>query len=174
MAAEILSTLMKGKTAVVFSGDTASPIHRELVSAFRSEADKRGAITAEVFDTADNPLKADEMIKTALSRYEDLSGIYISSANSLPVIEHVVRSGKAGIIKIVTSDVFPGLAGYIKDGTVSATIFQDPEGQARAAFDNLYYHIAEDRQYSGQLMITPQIVIKSNLGLYLSGEEGGS
>jgi len=75
--------------------------------------------------------------------------------------------GRSGEISLVASDVFPELASYISSRVVSATIYQNPFMQAKNAFLNLYYHITENRKIPERLMITPQIVISSNIQMYL-------
>ena len=98
-------------------------------------------------------------------------GIYISSANSVPVIEKIIAAGQAGKIKIVASDVFPKLSEYIRNGTVAATIFQNPYRQAKLAVMNLYYHMAENREIPESLEVTPQIVMNGNLEIYEMPDE---
>ncbi len=63
--------------------------------------------------------------------------------------------------------MFDELNAYINDGTVNATIFQDPFAQGYNAFAKLYYNIAESVEVPSLVTTTPQIVLKSNLPLYL-------
>ena len=76
------------------------------------------------------------------------------------------KHGLAGKVKIIASDVFPGLSEYIKDGTVTATVYQNPYGQAKTAFEKLYDHITFKKPEKQIFTVVPQAVMKSNLHLY--------
>jgi len=173
MAFEILSLGMGGNrkgNIAVFTGDTDLYKHKILKESFISEVTGMGFNVCAAYDTKDSVKLAEKYADEMLAG-GDISGIYISSANSIPVIDRIIASGKAGDIKIVASDVFPELSEYIKNGTVLATIFQNPYRQARLAVMNLYYHIAENREIPEILTITPQIVMKSNLDVYEMTDE---
>ncbi|MDR3552430.1 MAG: hypothetical protein P4L75_04830, partial [Clostridia bacterium] len=62
--------------------------------------------------------------------------------------------------------IFPELADYIEEGVVQASIFQDPFQQGYLAFRNLYEFIAGSKEGGGEILIKPQIIIKSNLDLF--------
>ena len=66
--------------------------------------------------------------------------------------------------------VFPELSAYLRKGTVNATIYQNPYGQGKQAFEGLFYHISEGRQINSILMTNPQIVLRSNLTAYEYGK----
>ena len=64
---------------------------------------------------------------------------------------------------LVTSDVFDALNEYILDGTVFATLWQDPFSQARRAFEAMYAHLAEGQEIPEFIESRSQIVMRSNL-----------
>jgi Transcriptional regulators len=178
IAAQLLSLFMRsvkpnsGMRAVIFSGVTDSYIHSRLLAGFADEAKAYGVKLAEIYDTRDIPeiaaKQADDLIAKYFSGSEPgIDGIYFSSANSLPVISRLNAAGFGGKLGIVTSDVFPELAAYIRDGTVGATIYQNPFEQARLAFDTMYYYLTEHRLKQTMFRVTPQAVMKSNLNLYI-------
>lgn len=178
MAVQLLSLFMRsvrpdgGLRAVVFSGVTDSYIHSRLIAGFSDEAKAYGVKLLEVFDTRDIPeiaaRQADELLTKYFSGSEPgIDGIYFSSANSIPVISRLTAAGLGGRLGIVASDVFPELAAYIRDGTVGATIYQNPFEQARLAFDTMYYYLTERRLKQTMFRVTPQAVMKSNLNLYI-------
>ena len=173
MAFEILSLGMsekERKNIAVFTGDTDLYLHKALKNSFISEANHKGFHVCAVYDTKDSvglaEKYADEMLES-----RNIDGIYISSANSIPVIEKIIMAGKSKEIKIVTSDIFPKLSDYIRNGVVLATIFQNPYRQAKLAVMNLYYHITENRKISEIVTIIPQIVMSSNLEVYEISDE---
>ena len=167
MGAQMLSFTSKGKNAAIFSANTALAIHQNTIRGFGEEAEKLGLTLVGVYDNNDIPQLAYDNTKRVLEEHPDLNGIYINSANSVPVCRYLEEHGRSGDVSVIASDVFPELTAYINSGTVSATIFQDPFMQSRNAFMNLYSHITENCPIPEILTITPQIVIRSNLNLYL-------
>lgn len=165
MAAEFLGYLTGGGKVAVFSGQRQSGVHAELVSAFKSEAEKTGLNIDGVYYTEDLPEKAAEISVDVLKK-SDLKGIYISSANSVPIIENVIACGRQREIKIIASDVFPKLSYYMENGIVNATVFQNPFEQSRLALEKLYYLISEKAQPEDNIKIVPELVMRSNLYLY--------
>jgi Transcriptional regulators len=167
MAAQMLSFTSKGNQAVIFSGNMALENHQSTIKGFREEAVKQSLELVGVYDNRDDPDLAYKNTEKVLKEHPNLNGIYINSANSIPVCKRLEELGRSGEISLVASDVFPELASYISSRVVSATIYQNPFMQAKNAFLNLYYHITENRKIPERLMITPQIVISSNIQMYL-------
>jgi LacI family transcriptional regulator len=79
----------------------------------------------------------------------------------------LVEMGYGGKLKIVASDVFPQMIDFLKSGLVFATIFQNPYTQGRLATKYLFEYLVEGRKFEGtDILLDPQIVLKSNLELY--------
>ena len=106
------------------------------------------------------------MVREAFETYPKIDGIYISSANSGPILKYLEENDLGDEVTVIASDVFPELSAYIRKGIVNATIYQDPYGQGRRAFEGLFYHIAEGRRIDSIIMSNPQIVLRSNLSAY--------
>jgi LacI family transcriptional regulator len=102
-----------------------------------------------------------------LATTRELAAIYVSTANSLPVIRAVQRAGRLGQVEIVTTDLFPELAPLIRSGAVSATMYQRPLSQGRIAFEALYRFIVEGKCPPARLKLMPHVVMSSNLDLIL-------
>lgn len=166
MAAQLLSATTGGGNVILFTGEHDSYVQRHIIKGFSREASEDGLAVIDAYDTCDDPSLASEYAEKAFSEHQDCAGVYISTANSLPVIEYIKKNGLAGRVKIVASDVFPGLSEYIKDGTVAATIYQDPYGQAKTAFEKLYDLITFKKPKKQIFTVVPQAVMKSNLHLY--------
>ncbi len=171
IAAELLSVLTENRRVLLFTGTKDSYIQEHILGGFRKEAADRGLSILGEYDTGDNPAQAAVCAAEALGRYPQVGGIYISSANSTPVTELVKKKGLSGRVKMVASDVFPELAQEITAGTVNATIYQDPFGQAELAFEKMYDYITQGRLDRTVYTVTPQIVLKSNLHLYTSNRQ---
>ncbi len=167
MAAQLLCAAVRErrKTAVLCSHLT-NMTQKRLADAFCSAAARYGLDAPEVYPTGNDPETAAAITKELLQRGE-IGGIYVSSANSIPVCKAIEAAAMAGSIGLVTSDVFPELGQYLKNGTVFATIHQDPFRQAKQAFEALFYHILEQRPLPEQILVNPIAVFDSNLNLYL-------
>jgi len=177
MAAQFLSLVIGHgaecrRRVLLFSGAANTFIHGRLISVFKEEAALNGLELLEVFDTRDVPETAKESAESALAKYCSqgelaFDGIYISSANSIPIIDTLCGHGLGDKVKIVASDIFSELNRYILDGTVEATIYQNPFEQARLAFDTMYYYLTGQILKNTLYKVKPQIVMKSNLQLYI-------
>lgn len=167
MAAELLNGLMHGKKVALFTGNRKASIHDTIVKSFIDEAQRYSLDITDIYDNKDNQTTASENINKMLHERPDINGIYVTSANSIPICRVIVENNLAGKIKLITSDIYPELAGYIRQGVVDATLYQNPFEQAKSAFMNLYYHIAENKSVAAEIMTIPQIIIKSNLELYI-------
>lgn len=115
----------------------------------------------------DDPQEARIKSRQFLLENPGLAGIYVSTANSIPVLEAVDELGLAGKIVIITTDLFPSLATYIRSRKVAATIHQRPFEQGQIAFKSLYRFLVEGHCPSPNIKLAPEIVIKSNLDIYL-------
>lgn len=166
MAAQLLSLAGATGSVLLFTGERDSYVQRHIISGFSEEAAEDGLSVIGTYDTSDDPDLAAEYAERAFSEHPDCAGIYISTANSLPVIGYMKKHGLAGKVKIIASDVFPGLSEYIKDCTVTATVYQNPYGQAKTAFEKLYDHITFKKPEKQIFTVVPQVVMKSNLHLY--------
>ena len=172
MAAEYLTAHTGTGNIAVFSGDMSSALHGGLVGSFCEEVERRGGRITRVFDTKDMPSLAYSHAAEAFENSNDLAGVYVSSANSIPVIRQAVAAGIAGKIRIMTSDIFAELYGYIEDGTVCGTIYQDPVGQVELSVSKLYQYITQNKPTREKYMIVPQLIMRSNLALYRKKPQG--
>ena len=102
----------------------------------------------------------------AFKEHPDISAIYASSANSLPICKYLetVENGKQ--IAFVASDVFPELHPYIESGYIDATIYQEPYKMGYGAFDKLFHMLAGGEMLAGSFMSTPRVVMAANLKDY--------
>jgi LacI family transcriptional regulator len=129
-----------------------------------------------VLEAHDHPREADQKTREALARYPDISAVYVTTANSLPVIDALERTGHLGKVSLVTTDLFPALASQIRSGAVLASIYQRPLTQGRIAFETLYRYLTEHRVPPRMHTLPPHLVMQSNLDLFLdvlvSGTEG--
>jgi len=156
----------KPRNIVLFSGSMQSLVHQNLTFSFVRHAMDANLVLLRHYDTEDLPEKAEKMVAEAFETFNDINGIYVCSANSIPVCQYIEKHGLSEKVVLITSDVFPELNYYLKNGLVSATIYQDPFVQGQRAFESLYQNISEGKPVKSMIMSNPQIVLKSNLSIY--------
>ena len=96
-----------------------------------------------------------------------MNGLYITSSNSIAALQAMREIGCLGILPIVSTDVFPELIPYLRDGVVKATICQRPETQGSVAIRTMYRYLSKGAVPEHSIDVIPQLVIRSNLDLYI-------
>lgn len=61
-----------------------------------------------------------------IEKNPELRGIYISTANSLPVIQTLGEKRRLGKVHIIATDLFPDIVPLIESGHIAAILYQQP------------------------------------------------
>lgn len=165
LAAQMLGIALGGKGKVAFvTGQLTSWVHRTNEEGFRQEIKEQGVEYVGIYEHNDNPEKAFHLAETLMKEHPDLDGVYLGTANSVTFCERLGELGYLGKIKIVASDLFPKMIEFLKQGTVMATIFQNPFMQGRLAVRYLFEYLTGQRLITkDEILIEPQLILKSNL-----------
>ena len=168
MAGELLGTVLgPGRNVALVTGQLTSWVHSRTAQGFMEEVTRQGLCFAGVYEHHDLPSRAYLLAEQLLSEHPDLEGIYLATANSVTFCNHLVELGYAGKIRIVASDIFPQMIEFVRSGLVLATIFQNPFMQGRLATRYLFEYLVEGRRFEEtEILLDPQIVLRSNLELY--------
>ena len=170
MAAELLTRCVREPGPVlVLTGNLRVVDHTEKLRGFseRLSLMKSALHVVPVLETHDHPAEADRKTRESIARYPDLKAVYVTTANSLPVLDALERTGHLDKVSIITTDLFPSLAPYIRSGAVLASIYQRPQTQGRVAFETLYRYLTERRIPPRVYPLPPHLVMQSNLDLFL-------
>jgi LacI family transcriptional regulator len=170
IVAELLTRLDKGNhQAAIITGDLATIDHSEKVRGFRAMmADLGSSLTlAEVAEAHDEPREAYRQTCDLLARHPNLSSIYVSTSNSLPVVKALEERGRAGKVAVIVTDLFPELVPLIRAGKVFATLYQRPLTQGRLAFEAMHQFIVEGVRPKPVQKLPPYIVLRSNLDVFI-------
>jgi LacI family transcriptional regulator len=97
----------------------------------------------------------------------DLSGVYVSTEASIPVLNAARDAKLLDRLTIITTDLFPDLVSQIRSGAVAATIYQRPRAQGQIAFRMLHEFLVESATRSHQVALTPHLVMRGNLDFFL-------
>ncbi len=170
MVAELLTRCLPTPGPVlVVTGDLSVVDHTEKLRGFAERLSlMRSSLTVvPVLETHDNPVEASKKTREAIARYPDIRAVYVTTANSMPVLKALSASGHLGKVAVITTDLFPGLVPYIRSGAVLATVYQRPQTQGRIAFEALYRFLTEHRVPSQRYPLPPHLILQSNLDLFL-------
>lgn len=159
VAAELLKLGGCKKTAY-FCGDKAYRIHRDMIDGFQKFCDTNHIDIAEVYSDNAHENKARENCRSMLSSHKDVEGIFIGTANSVPICEEIKVSGRD--IRIISMDVFKEISQYIKSAAVSASLYQQPSNQSYTALKGLYLFL-QDGKAPADVIIAPEIVLQSTI-----------
>jgi LacI family transcriptional regulator len=171
LAGELLSRLLQGKGNVaVVTGDLAIMDHAEKFNSFRASVNDFAphVQVLEAVQNHEDETEAYETCRTLLREHPDLNGLYISTANSSPVLQALKDVGRLNDhLTVITTDLFPALIPHIESGAVVATLYQRPKSQGQLALRMLNEFLVGGRCPSHQLRLAPHVIMKSNLNFFL-------
>jgi LacI family transcriptional regulator len=170
LAAELLSHKLQTPSRVAtITGELATFDHAEKLRGFASSL----AMVAPhltllpVVETHESPEDAYRQTTALLRGKARPDGIYISTANSLPVLRALEEQKLLGRVQVITTDLFQELVPLIESGKVLATLYQRPEAQGKMAFESLVAHLMDKNKPVRSHRFAPHIILRSNLPLFV-------
>jgi LacI family transcriptional regulator len=173
MAAELLANFLPpGARILVVTGYLRTEDHCRKVAGFSQMFPRycRGGTITEVVEAHDYPQETYNKVRKALKR-NPVQGIYVSTAISLAVCRALQSLHLQRSVKVVATDLFAEMMPYIEDGTITASIYQDPFQQGQTAVRLLIDHILHGTPLPSACPIRPTIVMRSILTAFR--ESGG-
>src|SRR5271170_737827 len=171
LAAELLSHKLQASSRVAtITGDLATFDHAEKLRGFAATL----AMLAHhltllpVVESHESPEDAYRQTIALLKSKTRPDAIYISTANSLPVLRALEEQKLLGRVQVVTTDLFHELVPLIESGKVLATLYQRPQAQGKMAFETLLGHLLEKDKPVKTHRLAPHIILRSNLPLFLN------
>ncbi|HEY6291730.1 MAG TPA: LacI family DNA-binding transcriptional regulator [Terriglobia bacterium] len=170
LAGELMTHLLGNEGGViVFIGMHAAVDHEQKLRGFESSLKNfcpRGRIVS-VIEAHDEEEEAYQKCRKVLTQHASAKGIYIGTANSMPVIRALDEMGLSGRIKVIGTDLFPAMVPVIEAGKIAATIHQRPREQGSTAIRTIVRFLTEGLRPAPQVRLDPAIVMRSNLALFL-------
>jgi LacI family transcriptional regulator len=175
IAAELLAFKLSRKTYVAtITGELATLDHAEKLRGFAATlamlAPQLSLLPA--IESHERPKEAYRQTIALLHGEKKLQGLYVSTANSIPVLQAIEEEGLLGTIQVVTTDLFQELVPLIETGKILATLYQRPFTQGKVAFESLINYLLEDRKTSPMTRLAPHIIFRSNLPLFVDRLDG--
>jgi LacI family transcriptional regulator len=170
VAGELLARFQPaGGKVAFFTGWLSMQEHAAKLRGFESSlAQSGGALQlGPVVEAHDDEREAHRRALAILRAHPDLTSIYVSTVNSLPVLRAAEEEGRLPGLIVVTTDLFPELVERIRAGTIAATVYQRPLSQGRLALQALYQFLMNGTCPSPRIHVVPHLVMRSNLDLFL-------
>jgi LacI family transcriptional regulator len=169
IAAELLArTIRIQGTVATITGNLSTLDHSEKLRGFAATlATLAPHLTLiPAIESHDRPKDAQQAILTLLERKTRPLGLYISTANSLPVLRVLEEHRLLDQIQVITTDLFPELIPLLESGKILATLYQRPFTQGKVAFETLTQFLVEGVRPDELMRLAPHIVLRSNLHLF--------
>ena len=126
----------------------------------------KGGNVVEIIENHEDEEEARQKCAALLNRFPSLDGLYVSTVNCLPVCAALGAAGLSGKVRLITTDLFPKMVPYFKNGTISASVYQRPHMQGQVAVRLAVDHIVNGVPIPPSYYLNPQIVLQSNLSLF--------
>ncbi len=175
IAAELLArTLPRGGSVATVTGELTTLDHADKLRGFAATLATLAPHLAllPAVESHERPREAYRQTSALLSRKLRPSGLYISTANSVPVLDALREHQLMGKIQIIATDLFPALIRLLESGDLLATLYQRPQRQAKVAFDTLVQFLLEGVRPNPVTRLPPHIILRSNLPLFLDRVAG--
>lgn len=164
MAAQYLSLTCKKVALIV--GDTNQFIHQKNIEGFCEEAARRSLNVSGVFESFDDMVTA-RILTEKLIDHNLPDGIFVSSYVAPAVCAVLREQGLTGRISVVGVDIWDQSVRCLRDGSLSAIIYQNQPLQARRAVEMLTSMMREGgREKTDNIYIKPELVMESCLAHY--------
>jgi LacI family transcriptional regulator, galactose operon repressor len=169
LAAELMAKFLPPQSQVaVLTGMLATEEHRHKAEGFRTafEADCPGGVVVAVLEAHESEEESYRKTHALLDDHPALRGIYVSTVNCLPVCKALCERKLTETIRLITTDLFQPMVGYLEQGTIAASIYQDPYLQGQTAMRLLTDHLLNGTALPSTNYLNPAVVLRSNLSLF--------
>lgn len=170
IAADLLGRVVSAPAQVaIITGDLRIQGHAEKLRGFAASLATLSPHLSllPAIESHELPAEAYRGALNLLKEHPDLGGLYINTANSLPVLQALEESGRLGKVQVITTDLFPELVPFIEEGKVLASLYQRPFSQGKTAFEMLTRYLTSRVLPEQLTRLTPHIVLRSNLGRFI-------
>lgn len=165
LAAQFLAVCGAHRT-VIMAGRKSAYIHNQNIVGYQEAAAQFGLETAHVYYTEDCWETAARYTEDAITRFEGLDGIFVSSYLAPSVCQYLKKHGLVGKIKVIGVDVYEEIIDCLNDGSLLATLYQNQYLQARSAADTMLDCISTGVRMLPPVRMKPELVMLSNLQNY--------
>lgn len=174
LVAELMAKFVPpGSKAAVITGMLNTEEHRLKSSGFSAgfTSDCPGGEVVAVLEAHESEEESYRKTCDLLSREPDLRGIYVSTVNCLPVCRALKKFNLAGQVALIATDLFPQMVPHLQQGTIRASIYQNPYLQGQLAMRILTDYFLNCTPIPASSPIGPTLVFRSNVHLFRELQE---
>lgn len=175
LAGELMGKLLppNSKVAVV-AGMLTAEDHRKKTDGFSGTFPRHcvGGKIISIIEGHEDEEESFQKTSRLLRRLPDLAGIYVNTVNCLPVCRALTAHNLAGKVKLITTDLFLEMSPYFQEGTITASIYQQPHRQGQLAVRLMADHLTNEIHFPPAVHLTPGLVMSSNLHLFREMSSG--
>jgi LacI family transcriptional regulator len=107
-------------------------------------------------------------MKRLFARKPHPLGIYVSIANTMPVLHSLEKRNLLGKVPVIATDLLPEIIPFIESGAVLAALSQRPFTQGKLALELIVRYLTEGVLEKPLTILAPHIIMRSNLALFRS------
>ena len=161
IAAELLeNSLPYGARVAIIIGDKKIWAHNEKVLGFYDRLNETGKIApSQVLESGDDDKIAYNLTKEAIAN--GIEGFFIATGAVDGVCRAIGDSKKS--IKVIATDCSSECRGYMDNGLIFSTIYQNTFFQGVTAVDTLYNYYVAGQKPNEQILVEPIVFTKESL-----------
>ena len=168
LAAELMAKFVApGSSVAMLTGMLSVEEHRLKAKGFREgfAQDCHNGTAVAVLEAHESAAECYRKTRRLLAEFPRLAGIYVSTVNSLPVCR-ALRNTQRPEVNLIATDVFPEMMRYFRQGTIRASIYQDPYRQGQTAVRLLVDHWLHNTPIPPANYLNPVVALRTNLHLF--------
>ncbi len=169
MAGELMAHFVPpGSGVAVVTGMLGTEDHRKKIQGF-AETFPRFSTGGAIIDVLEGHEDEDETFlkcQRLLDKYKALAGLYVTTANCLPVCRAISTHNSRPKLSLITTDLFQEMVPYFDKGIITASMYQHPYRQGQTAVRLIMDHIVNNHPLPASYYLTPSLVIRSNLSQF--------
>ncbi|MGC1361035.1 MAG: LacI family DNA-binding transcriptional regulator [Silvibacterium sp.] len=169
LAAELFSrAIQRDASVAVITGDLGTEDHAEKLGGFAATL----AMVAPhlsllpTVEIHERPEEAHDAVLKLIAKKPRVAGIYVNTANSLPILRALEERKLLDQIQVITTDLYPELVPLIRSGMVLASLYQRPYTQGKTGFETLMRYLVQHISPQLSTKLAPHIIMRSNLALF--------
>ena len=169
LAAELLGRFVpSGSEVAVVTGTLETQDHQAKVTSFRDLFSRicSGGKVVGIIEDHEREEESFQKCYRLLQENPNIVGLYVSTANCLPVCRAISTLNLTHKVQLLTSDLFPEMVPYFDMGIIAATIHGRPFTQGRVAIQLLAEQLLFGRAVRSKNYVAPHVVTKSTLHLF--------
>jgi LacI family transcriptional regulator len=177
LAGELMGKFVPPDSKVaIIAGMLSAEDHRKKANGFAETFPKHcaGGKILRVIEGHEDEEESFQKTFELLREVPSLAGIYVNTVNCLPVCRAVGERGLAGKVKLITTDLFAEMSPYLQNGTITASIYQQPHRQGQIAVRLVADHLPNKTPFPPKVHLSPGVVMSTNLHLLREMRQGDS